>query len=76
LWVYAFAKAYKRNGEVVLNDVSLNDDPDNDGSQGVLLFEVLPRATTNDNALEVFCGDTVIVATINGKVGAYRVMKK
>jgi hypothetical protein len=31
-----------RNGEIVLNDVSLDMDPDNDGTQGVLPFEVLP----------------------------------
>lgn len=32
----------------------LNDAPDNGGSQCVLLFEVLPGAITNDNALDGF----------------------
>ncbi len=31
-----------RNGVLTLNDVSLDDDPNNDGSQGVLPFEILP----------------------------------
>ena len=31
-----------RNGVLALNDVSLDDDPNNDGSQGSLQFEILP----------------------------------
>ncbi|MEP0263305.1 T9SS type A sorting domain-containing protein [Dokdonia sp.] len=31
-----------RNGVLALNDVSLDDDPDNDGTQGSLQFEILP----------------------------------
>jgi len=31
-----------RNGEIVLDDVALNDDPANDGSIGSLPFEILP----------------------------------
>ena len=31
-----------RNGQIVLEEVALDDDPNNDGSVGVLLFEVLP----------------------------------
>lgn len=31
-----------RNGVLALNNVSLDDDPNNDGSQGVLTFEILP----------------------------------
>jgi len=31
-----------RNGEIILNDVALDDDPANDGSTGSLPFEILP----------------------------------
>lgn len=31
-----------RNGVLALNNVSLDDDPNNDGDQGVLTFEILP----------------------------------
>jgi len=42
-----------RNGEIVLNDVALDDDPTNDGSMGVLSFEVIP----GDDITTVFVVD-------------------